>query len=72
MELRNILIEPNNEKQVKWWNRVGRHFVKVVRYEDMHDPITDELTGTKVVIKGLFSKYVARKCTEFVRGSRQG
>ena len=54
----------NDEKQTKWWNKVGSKLVRYEHVRDVFDNDTKELVGSIFAVYGLFKHFVIRKCTK--------
>lgn len=60
-----VFIGYHNEKQVKWWNSIGRHLVQIHTTDELVDNETNRTIGIILGITGLFSDFVINKINSF-------
>ena len=66
MRMTGIFIDLKNDRQIKWWEKTAKKFVKVVKYETIVDTATNEPVGLLISIKGLFKNRVIKANNEFL------
>lgn len=62
-----IYIDRFNHDQVEWWNKIGRHLVKAVKYDEVVETATNKSVGVIFVVTGLLSKFVVSKVESFIK-----
>ena len=66
MRTNYICIDLKNIEQVRWWNKTGHKFAKVVDYNTIVETATNKPIAYICELKGPFVKWVVKQNNKFI------